>query len=220
MTVNVQDEGLIIEELVIFIRNQNILSLSDRGVTTTTEEFNGDNNTKIFTISNLNIKNVRDVTIGGVSQILYTDYTVDYPTGKITFTTAPTSGTDNVDIEYDYGTDAIFPEQARLDLKLVSYPRIAISTTAINIDDGATDGNINYTEYLFSFYTYAETTSAVREYFKKIKEAILNNKKNFYYLRYITPISGTGIIQEPNRNDKIVTKVLECIAPLNEEIIT
>jgi len=220
MSVTIHDEGLAIQELVVFIRNSDIFSTTVRGVTTTTQEFNGTGSETEFTVSNLTIKNVRAVTVGGTAQTFGTDYLVDYSTGVITFTTAPASGTNNVDITYDYGTDRIYPEQARLDLKLVSYPRIAISTTSISIEDGATDGNINYTDYLFSFYAYADKTESVRNYIKLIKKAILNNKKNFYYLRYITPISATGIIQEPNRQDKIVTKVLECRAPLNEEIIT
>jgi hypothetical protein len=219
MTVNTHDEDAAIQELVVFLRNQNVFSTTERSVTTVTEEFNGNGVLKTFTVSKLNIKNVRSVTVGGVAKVFGTEYTVNYTTATITFTDAPASGTNNVDITFDYGTDAIFPEQARVDLQLVSYPRISVSTTAINIEDGATDGNINYTEYLFSFYIYAEGSSAVRGYFKKIKEAILLNKKNFYYLRYITPISATGIIKEPNRQDKVLTKVLECRAPWNEEII-
>ena len=219
MTVNVHDEDKAIEELVVFLRNQDILTLETRGVETFTDIFSGTWITTEFSFTHTNAKNVRSVEVSGVPQVFGTDYIVDYEDAKIIFSTAPTLSA-SISVVYDYGTDKIFDGDARTDLTLASYPRIAVVTTSIATEDGATDGNINYTRYLFSFYAYADTKSAVREYIKQIRKAILNNKKYFFYLRYITPTSGTGIIKEPNRNDKIVTKVLECTAPLNEEVIS
>ena len=102
------------KEFLVFLRNQDILSTSTRGVTTSTELHSGDNSTVTFNFTNQGVKNVRSVTVGGVGQTNYVDYDIDYFTGTITFTTAPISGTDNISISLDYGSDKIFRKQERI----------------------------------------------------------------------------------------------------------
>ena len=80
------------QELVVFLRNSDIFSTSDRGVSTTTDEFSGDDNETEFTLTNTNCKNIRSITVDDVAQSLGTDYTVDYSTAVVTFTTAPADG--------------------------------------------------------------------------------------------------------------------------------
>lgn len=207
------------EELVVMLRNSDVLSTSERGVTTTTEEFDGDNSTVDFVVSNTNIKNVRSVTVGGVAQTFGTDYTVDYSTATITFTSAPASGTDNVDIQYDYGSgDKIYGDIPRVDLTLDSYPRIAVQITTSRTVEGSTDGSVNFTDFLISVYVYAASSDDVESYATSVRTAFLTNKKNFYNLRYCTVVGETAIRNEDGRNRKIDFKTVELLAPLNEEI--
>jgi hypothetical protein len=81
------------------------------------------------------IETVVDVSVGGTSQTEGTDYWVDYWNGVLNFTSAPASGTDNIDVDVDYvqhpfrwlavgtdgtatsGTDSsLFAESERIDL--------------------------------------------------------------------------------------------------------
>ena len=76
------------EEMTVFLRNQNIFSVSERGVTTQTDEFDGDTIEVDFQIDRINVKNVRSVSVGGTLQSFGTDYLVDYAddNGKTTIT--------------------------------------------------------------------------------------------------------------------------------------
>ena len=207
------------EELVILLRNADIFTTAQRGVTTIAETFNGDASETEFVVSNLNIKNVRTITISAVEQTFGTDYLVNYKTGTITFTTAPASGVGNISISYDYGnTDKIYGEIPRVDLTLSSYPRIGVQVTGTRTSEGALDGSVNYTDFLISVYIYADKSNDVDSYSYTTRQTFLTNKKNIYYLRYITPVGETSIRNEDGRNNKIEFKTIDFIAPLNEEI--
>ncbi len=47
----------------------------------------------------------------------------------------------------------------------------------------------------------------------------MNNKNNFYYLRFLTITSVGPMINEPTRATKIFTRVLDLSSPLNVEVI-
>lgn len=62
--------------------------------------FNADGSTKIYKLSltSLDSSTAPIVKVGGVLKTITTDYTVDYVAGTITFTTAPATGDNNVEI--------------------------------------------------------------------------------------------------------------------------
>ena len=65
------------------------------------DTWNGDNSNILFHTSRRPIKDSSYVVkIGGSTKTEITDYTIDKDTGVITFTSAPASGSDNVQIEY------------------------------------------------------------------------------------------------------------------------
>lgn len=216
--MSVLDMQKIEEELVVLLRNSNVLSTSVRGVTTITQTFNGNASDKTFSFSQSSVKNVRSVTVDTVLLTRYIDYTVNYFNSSITFTNAPATGTNNISIEYDYGSDKIFGEIPRMDLSLDSYPRIAVQLTSTRTEEGATDGSINYSDFLFTIYIYADNSNNIKTYSKNIRETMLVNKKNIYHLRYITPVAESSIRNADGRHQKIDYKTIELLAPLNEEI--
>lgn len=208
-------------ELVVFIRNSDVISIGDRGVTTTTDEFDGDETETQFTLSNSNVKNVRSVTIDDVAQTFGTDYTVNYSTAVITFTSAPGTGTDNVDVEYDYGSgDKIYPDFPRVDLGINSYPRIAVAVTSMTTAELGIGGAANINDLLLSVYVYANGMANVDTYIKDIRSVFLQNKNDFYYLKFITPVTQSPLINEPARGDKIYTRSVELRALFNVEDIS
>jgi len=221
MTVTGYTEEQMKEELTVYLRNSDVLTTTLRGVTTITEEFDGDGNETEFTLTNTNVKNIRSITVGGVAQVWGTDYTVNYETAKVTFTVAPASGTDNVDITYDYGnTDKIHADMPKVELNISSYPRIAITVTSVQSQEGALDGSIIYSNYLISFTALREGNQSVEELCTAVRTAILNNRKNFYTMRYLSPAGKGPTLPEPQRGDKIFSKVCDFTAPWNSEVLS
>ena len=205
------------EELVVFLRNQDIFTITQRGVATTTEEFNGNTILVDFTVSNSNMKNVRSVTVGGVAQTLGTDYTVDYSSYTITFTTAPGSGTNNVDIQYDYGTDKIFGDLPKNTLKISNFPRIGVDLIGMDTAELGIGGSSNVTNVTFSIYVYEAKTEDLDNYMKDIRTAIIANKKSFYYSPFTTPITLGPLLNFIDGNNKIYQRNVDVISLLNVE---
>lgn len=213
------------EELVVFLRNQDVLSTSVRGVTTDTDDtFDGDDSTTQFLINRTNVKNIRSISVGGQSQSLGTDYTVDYSYNdsgtikcQITFTSAPATGTGNITLSYDYGTDKIYPDHPRPELTISSYPRIAVTILGMDNEEVALGGGTIRTNMTFSVAIYDDSESNVDAIVELVRQAFMNNKKNFYYLRFITPVGLGPMVLSPERGDKIVSRTIDFIAPLNIE---
>ena len=215
---NLLDEKKIKLELCIFLRNSNIFSITDRGVTTETDSgmFSSDS-THTLAVTPTLIKNVRSVVIGGISLDFGTDYLVEYNTGVISFVTSQTG---IYSIIYDVGnTDKIFTDIPQVNLTINSYPRIGLGVTSTIIGENDVSGTSNITELLLSFYVYGVGTDNTDDYITTIRSLLLLNKSFFYYLRFITPSSISPMINEPARGDKIFTRVLDALASLNVEVI-
>lgn len=195
------------EELVVFLRNQNIFSISQRGVTTATETFDGDNSEVDFVVANAsNIKNVRSVEVGGTPLVFGTDYTVNYTTGTVTCSVAPASGTDNVEIVYDYGTDKIYPDFPRNDLSISSFPRIGVDLIGVDSEPGGF-GNVNVSNIDFTVVVYEPKTEQLTGYIDSIREAFISERDNFYYIRQPFPLRHGPIIKNPT--DKTKDKIFQ-----------
>ena len=210
------------QELVVFLRNSDIISTSDRGVTTSTDESigTGDAGEVDFNLGQATVKNVRNVKLNTVAQTFGTDYTVNYSTAVVTFTTAPGSGV-AVTATYDYGSgDSIYPDFPRTDLSINSYPRVAIEVTSVNTSEIALGGADTMSDLLLSVYVYANGMVNVDTYVKTIRQAILENKQDFYYLVFVTPVTQSPLINEPARGDKIYTRSIELRAPFNLEAVS
>jgi len=210
------------QELVVFLRNSDIISTSDRGVTTSTDESIGTGNASDteFTLGQATAKNVRNVKLATVAQTFGTDYTVDYSTYTVTFTTPPGSAV-AITATYDYGSgDSIYPDFPRTDLGITSYPRIAVAVTSVATDEMGIGGAANINDILLSVYVYANGMVAVDDYMKDARSAFLQNKKDFYYLKFITPVTESPLLNEPARGDKIYTRSLDVRALFNVEDIT
>lgn len=93
--------------------------------TNTSQNFSGDDNTKIFTLTNTPVS-IKTVTVGGVTQTPYLHYDIDLDNKKIRFVTAPGTGTNNITVNYYYGSTWIYPDSPRDDLARLSYPRIGV----------------------------------------------------------------------------------------------
>jgi len=191
------------EELVVFLRNQDIFTISQRGVATVTEEFDGTGSQTDFVLTNTPVRNIRSVTVGGSAQSLGSDYTVNYTTATVTFLSAPANGTDNVDIQYDHGsTDKIFPDYPKTELSISSFPRIGFGIITMGTDP-AGFGNVTSTRTSITIIVYDKKTSVIEDYITAIRTAIRNNYTGFYYLAPFVTVRNVGpVINSPRAQGK------------------
>ena len=201
------------EEIMHFIRNSDVISTTVRGVTTVTdEEFFADAGQTTYTPDNLQIKNVRELTVNGTNLQYLKDFTINWQTSVITFLTALTLN-DDVLITYDYGTDKIFPDYPRTDLTLSSFPRIAVELTSGSTEPLGLGGINQITDLLITIFLWVPVNkdstansiggnSDLNNIMSNIRDSLRLNSKNFYSFQYIRPMSLGPIIK--GTNDKIL----------------
>jgi hypothetical protein len=203
VTINKQK---IKQELVVFLRNQNIFTIAQRGVTTTTYTETLANAASA-TISVTNVKNIRSISVAAVSLVFGTDYEVDYGTGKtgsncvITFTANQTGA---LSVSYDYGTDKIWPDYPRDDLSISSYPRIAVDVLNIPTDAFGIGGDKFISEVNFTAVVYDNNSDNIDSYLYSIKNKFISNANNFYYLKFIKPTLTGPTISDPETKEEIM----------------
>jgi len=210
------------QELVVFLRNSDVISKVVRNVTTITDEAvgTGDDVTTDFELDQSTVKNVTNVKLDGVAQSYGTDYTMSYENATISFVTAPANGVE-ITSTYDYGSsDKIYPDFPRVDLSINSYPRIAVAVTSVSTTEIALGGQDNMSDLLISVYVYVNGMKALDKSVRKIRQAFLEAKSSFYYLKFVTPVTQSPLINEPARGDKIYTRSIEIRAPFNLEAIS
>lgn len=119
------------EQLMNFLRSTvteiTRTGLSNRQTNSQTQSFSGNDSTTVFTLTNKAVC-INFVTISGSTQTAFLDYQIDLDNKKITFTTAPATGTNNIVVNHDTGTNWIYTDVPRDDLKKVSFPRLVITT--------------------------------------------------------------------------------------------
>lgn len=215
--INIED---IKDELITFFRNQDIFSISTRGVSTTTDTFSGDASETEFTITPTSgvMRNVREIQLSSVVQSYGADYVIDYKNSKVVFITPPPSGTDNISIEYDYGTsDKIFTDYPRDDLSIESYPRLTVDVISTSTEPGGMD-NVYVTNVLVSLTLYESNIRTISEHMTSIRTKLINNRNNFYYLGVLHPTGTSGILTDPNRKDRIIHQSIDFTSEFNYEI--
>ena len=191
-------------EILYFLRNQDILSTTEREVVTATDtgSFSADST---HLINRNNIKNVRSVTVGGSPLTYGDDYTYDMDFDdagtikcKITFTSPQTGA---YSIPYDYGTDRIFPDFPQPHLKLSSFPRIGFDIISGTTAEHELGAGSNFTEYMLSIVAYDKDQDDVEALIASVRGKIQDNKKNFFYSPFVTPTAmGPLLVSEFGKN--------------------
>lgn len=176
------------EEVCIRLRNADILSIATRGVSTEqdTGTFSNDSTHTLATNPTL-VKNIRNVNVASADLAWGTDYTVEYTTGVITFTSPQTGA---YVIDYDQGNqDRLFPDYPQAYLKRNDFPRIAVGFDSATAQDAALGGASNtWSNIRGSIICYDLSQKNVNQMASDVKEFIMDNKKVWYqvdYIRYV-----------------------------------
>jgi len=195
-------------EQVQFLRNQDIFSTSVRGVTTNTDTGTFDAaETHTLETNPTTVKNIRSVTRGTV--LVYgKDYTVNFKTGVISFTTAQTG---SYTIIYDCGTDKIYPDFPRDDLTINSFPRIALDILNVSMDAFGIGGSQFISDVAFTIVIYDDNSNDLDGYIQTIKDLYVNNATDFYYLKFVKPTLIGPTINSPDKKDEIMQKNIDLV---------
>lgn len=213
------DYNEIKEELVVFLRNADIFTITQRNVTTTTDTGTFSSaNTHLINVAN--IKNIRSIVVGVSTLTFGTDYTVDYDYSdttiktKITFTVAQTGA---YVITYDYGSDIIFPEFPRVDLSVTSFPRLAVEIIGDSSEENELSGDSKDTNITFTISVYDSNNKNIDTKLKTIREKLLENQKGFYNLRYVQRLTTGPRVYFGEVRNNIKVRNIDYIAPHNIE---
>jgi len=219
MTVQIIDDWKIIQELVQFLRNSDIFTIAQRGVTTTTITGTFTAATS-HTIAVANVKNIRSIVVGLTTLQYGADYQVDTTfldttyKCKITFTAAQTGA---YTIIYDAGTDKIWEDYPEEFLTIAAFPRLAVGLAPSTSTDGGL-GNINEVNIFFQVNIYDTNKKNVHEYMTVVRQKFMDNWTNFYYLKGPIKARGRGaLINSPNGNTKVYMKMQEFVSLFNYE---
>lgn len=197
------------QEQIVFLRNQDIFTITQRGVTTAsaTGTLSG---TKVITISTAAIKNIRSITVAAVSKYLGTDYTVAYNVAN-TVITFGSNQTGDYAVSHDYGTDKIYPDFPRDDLSIGKYPRIALDILNVSTDAFGIGGSQFISNVAFTIVVYADKSDALDGYVQAIKDLYISNAKSFYYLKFIKPTLIGPTINSSDKKDEIMQKNIDLL---------
>lgn len=209
------------QELLTFLRNQDIMTTSQRGVTTdeATGTLSGEDT---ITISKTNVKNIRSITVDAVTKYLGQDYSVDYGTGvsgSVCTITFGSNQTGDYSVSYDYGTDSIFDDMPRDDLSVSSYPRIAVLLTNGPGLPFGVGGDTFISDLVFQVIVYADNHVTIDSYIDSIVSAFQSNAKNFYYLKFIYPQMLGPLISSPDRKNEIMQRNQDFLSKFNVDTV-
>ncbi len=198
------------QEQVVFLRNQDVFSISERDVLTTTATgtLSG---TKVITISKTNVRNIRSITVAAVSKYVGIDYTVDYINASGCVITFGANQTGDYIVSHDYGTDKIYPDFPRDDLTINSYPRIAMDILNVSIDAHGIGGSQFISNIAFTIVIYSDNSDDLDSYINTIKELYVTNAKEFYYMKFIKPTLIGPTINSPDKKDEIMQKNIDLL---------
>jgi len=210
------------EELVQFLRNQDVLTITERGVTTGTDTGTF-SSTSTHLINNAQIKNIRSIVVASVTLTLGTDYTYDTDFDdagtkktQITFTSPQTGA---FTITFDSGTDKIFPDFPKDSLSVNSYPRIAVDLISMTSDDlGFGNQQVaSSTDIFFTVVVYATKTKKVNQTLDLVRTAFVTNQTNFFNLSIITPTDTGPLINDNTTKNEIIHANMDFVSQLNVE---
>lgn len=196
------------KELVNFLRNSDIISVANRGVTTQTDTGTYSGNLSDTLDTNpTQLHNIRSIVVAGSTLKYGTDYTYVRSTGVITYTSAQTGA---YTISYDTGTtDSIFPNFPQANLKLSAFPRIAVDIIGGNMNDIDLGATTTHHTYNITIVAYSTTVEELEDMISSILSNMLTNKKLFYYITYVKPDVLGPIINAPGKGDKVVSRSID-----------
>lgn len=194
------------EELVVFARNADVFTTTQRGVTTASQNFTATSGQTTFNLTNFPVQNIRTVTDDGSPLYLITDYTVNYTTGVVTMNTGITLN-HTVAFSYDYKTstaEKIYPDLPRTDITISSMPRMGFDYTSIQTVPFSLNASSEISKMIVSAIVWDTTITAVDGYQSTLRAAVNAAKKSFQTFPYIHPIGVGPMLRSKGSDERIL----------------
>jgi len=205
------------QELVVFLRNSDVMTITERGVTTQTDEtvLTAASSTLINRSNVRNIRSVEGLTFGE-------DYTVDYffdDSGtrkcKIIF---ESNQTGTYDIVYDFGSDKIYPDDPQETATIEDFPQIRVDILSTQSEQAGL-GNEIRTNITIEVKVYGANKTYIQNYMTSIRSSIVGNATGFYYVGpYIHATLTSPILKNAKFSNKIFQQTGEFQSPFITEL--
>ena len=216
------------QELVIFLRNQITDTHNPSRVSSETEYFSGNNSTTSFELNRdisrngfHMLKNVSSVKVNGLTKTNFTDYSADYQgdnPGTITFTTAPdNSSSDNIEINFDWGLLWIGTDLNRVEMTPKSCPKISLELLSAPSTEIALGAVVLKSPLSISITIISNKVSDLDLLTKQVRDAILNNRTNFYNFSLITEPRVSPTITSGDPEAYMFQRTIDWTLPNNYE---
>lgn len=219
-------------EFVVFLRNADILSTTERGVTTTSNVFTATASQTVFTLSNAVTRNIRYATVDGVAKDVYTDYAPDYKSisSTLTFTTGLTAG-ELLDVGFDYSSgtaEKVWSDYPELQYLPSSVPRVGFDITGFRTS-ALSIGDSNWlSDALVTVKVYDSNLKNIDSFISTIRSKIKAAQLSFYHFQTVRPknigpallhdLVAKGRVAGKSRlSGKVYEKAIDLIAQFNFE---
>lgn len=200
-------------ELLHLLRNADIMTTTERDVTTASDtgNFAADSS---HIISVTNAKNVRSVTVAGSALTYGTDYTynTDYDNSgtvalRLAFTNAQTGA---YTISYDYGTDRIFPDFPEYYKTLNQFPRVGFDIISADYDPSSLGYTLQNGIFLVQLNAYSHNdTDKIETILAAVIDLIKTNATIGYSFEFATDYSIGALLLSPFAEDKVMQRNLD-----------
>ena len=208
------DESKAREEFTVFLRNSDVLTTTERGVTTVASEtFDGTGSEETYTLANNVVRNIRFVKVGGVTKKAYLDYTPSYGASSSTITINAVSGTDNVEVSYDYSTGTNekiwgdYPDFGKIDAS--DFPRVGFDfISSVSTPLGIGDTNY-FTDKVASVRVYDNGAGRIENALDTLRSAVKSNQLGFYHFSFAKLGVMTPLLVYDGLNKKIREKGID-----------
>ena len=206
-------------EILNFIRNENIISSTLRGVETRTETFNVLNSTPTLTLAEDGVKNIRQVDVDGTIYTAFEQYNIlnlnTRDKTQIEFLTSISGNT--ISVEYDYGIgDKIYADFPQDFITIDSFPRIGFDIVNIETESLSFSDDYYQKSLVFEFRVLSKSED-VEIIAQNLYDALFNNRKDFFYTTFMRPqdISSKALID--STSNKIFGVSMRFVAPTQYE---
>lgn len=211
------------QEVLFFLRNSNVISIADRGVTTEIQTGTLTAATEVI-IQRFNVKNIRSIVVGANTLVYGQDYQVNLDFDnlgtiecQITFTNAQTG---EYTINYDEGnTDKIFPYFSQTLIHIEDLPRISVGLIEVPNEIIDFDGTYLNNPQLTIVIDDLDLEN-IDELISSIRSLIKTNERNFFYLgKFVKSVAIRAAIKTPTEigKDKVWRRTLDIEGILNFE---
>jgi hypothetical protein len=177
-------------EVLNMVRNSNVFTISERGMTTAIDTFTAAGGAEEFALTNNVVHNVRYVNVNDIALTFGSDYVLVYSYNSEGFRSAITGVSitkvldinDVVTVQYDYSSsaDKIYPDWPQGSLTINSFPRLGFSFLTGKPSVVAVDG-VEQTDFRISFTIKGFSIEKVNDNLATLRQLIKTNQQGLYY---------------------------------------